>query len=143
MLCSYCEMLQIEVLCPKLSLVNIVIYHGIFCLNYKKLDAKYTRMLHAVLNKFWKQHPIKQQIYDRSPPISNRYELISDLLQWTPTHEFTSASRPTKSYIHQLCGHWMLYRGPAKSDDQQGKMAKRSERNLCYQHNVMMKIVSN
>ena len=27
----------------------------------KKLDENYTRMLHAVLNKFWMQHPTKQQ----------------------------------------------------------------------------------
>ena len=27
----------------------------------KKLDGNFTRMLQAVLNKFWKQHPTKQQ----------------------------------------------------------------------------------
>ena len=28
----------------------------------KKLDGKYTRMLRAILNKSWKQHPTKQQL---------------------------------------------------------------------------------
>ena len=30
-------------------------------------------------------------------------ELISDVPLWTPTHGYTSVSRPTKNYIHQLC----------------------------------------
>ena len=29
----------------------------------KKLDGNYTRMLHAVLNRSWKQHPTKLQLY--------------------------------------------------------------------------------
>ena len=29
----------------------------------KKLGGNYTRMLHVVLNKSWKQHPTKQQVY--------------------------------------------------------------------------------
>ena len=28
----------------------------------KKLDSNYTRMLKAVLNKLWRQHPTKQQL---------------------------------------------------------------------------------
>ena len=34
----------------------------------KKLDGNYTRMLRAVLNKSWKQHPTKQQPYGHLPP---------------------------------------------------------------------------
>ena len=33
-------------------------------------DGICTRMLQAVLNKSWKQHPTKQQIYGHLPPIS-------------------------------------------------------------------------
>ena len=29
----------------------------------KKLDSNYTRMLWAILNKSWRQHPTKQQLY--------------------------------------------------------------------------------
>ena len=29
----------------------------------KKLDGNYIKILHAVLNKYWKQHPIKQKLY--------------------------------------------------------------------------------
>ena len=35
----------------------------------KKLDSNYTRMLRAILNKSWRQHPTKQQLYDHLPPI--------------------------------------------------------------------------
>ena len=66
----------------------------------KKLDGNYTRMLRAVLNKSWKQHPTKHQLYGHQPPIMktikvrrlrhighcwrNRDELIRDVLQWNP-----------------------------------------------------------
>ena len=35
----------------------------------KKLDGNYTRMLRAILNKSWRQHPTKQQLYGYLPPI--------------------------------------------------------------------------
>ena len=35
----------------------------------KKLDGNYTRMLLAILNKSWRQHPTKQQLYGHLPPI--------------------------------------------------------------------------
>ena len=35
----------------------------------KMVDQNYTRMLCAVLNTPWKQHPTKQQLYSHLPPI--------------------------------------------------------------------------
>ena len=35
----------------------------------KKLDSNYTRMLRAILNKSWRQHPTKNQLYGHLPPI--------------------------------------------------------------------------
>ena len=35
----------------------------------KKLDDNYTRMLSAILNKSWWQHPTKPQMYSHLPPI--------------------------------------------------------------------------
>ena len=68
----------------------------------KKLDGNYTRMLRAILNKSWWQHPTRHQLYVHLPPITktiqvsrtrhaghcwrSRDELISDVLQWTPPH---------------------------------------------------------
>ena len=68
----------------------------------EKLDGNYTRMLQAILNKSWRQHRTKHQLYGHLPPITktikvrrtrhaghcwrSRHELISDVLLWTPTH---------------------------------------------------------
>ena len=62
----------------------------------KKLDGNYTRMLRAVLNKSWRQHPTNQQMYGHLLPITktikvrrtwhlghhwrSKDELISDVL---------------------------------------------------------------
>ena len=81
----------------------------------KKLDGNYTRMLRAILNKSWRQHPTRHQLYGHQPPITktiqvrqtrhaghcwwSRDELISDVLLWTPTHGRAKA----RTYIQQLC----------------------------------------
>ena len=85
----------------------------------KKLDGNYTRMLWAILNKSWRQNPTKQQLYGHLQPITktikirqtrhvghcwrSRDELISDVLQWTPSHGRAKAGRPARTYIQQLC----------------------------------------
>ena len=38
----------------------------------KKLDGNYTRMLRAILNKSWRQHPTRHQLYGHLPPITRR-----------------------------------------------------------------------
>ena len=85
----------------------------------KKLDSNYTRMLWAILNKSWRQHPTKQQLYGRLPPIMktiktrwtshaghcrrSRDNLISDVLSWAPSHGRAKAGQPAGTYIQQLC----------------------------------------
>ena len=85
----------------------------------KKLDDNYTRMLQAILNRSWRQHPTKQQLYGHLPPITktikirrirhvrhcwrSRDELISDILLWIPSHWRAKAGRPARTYIQQLC----------------------------------------
>ena len=85
----------------------------------KKLDGNYTRMLRAILNKSWQQHPTRHQLYGHLPPITktiqvrrtrhaghcwrSRDELIRDVLLWIPTHGRTKAGRPARTYIQQLC----------------------------------------
>ena len=82
----------------------------------KKLDGNYTRRLRAILNKSWRQHPTKHQIYGHRPPITktihvrrtrhavhcwrSRDELIRDVLLWTPTYLWPSKSWTTSSNIH-------------------------------------------
>ena len=85
----------------------------------KKLDGNYTRMLRAILNKSWQQHPTRHQLYGHLPPITktiqvrrtrhaghcwrSRNELIRDVLLWIPTHGRAKAGRPARTYIQQLC----------------------------------------
>ncbi len=85
----------------------------------KKLDGNYTRILRAILNKSWRQHPTKHQLYGHLPPIRktiqvrrtrhtgycwiSRGELISDVLLWTPTYGRAKAVRPSWTYIQQIC----------------------------------------
>ena len=85
----------------------------------KKLDGNYTRMLRAILNKSWRQHPTRHQLYGHLPPITktiqvrrtiyaghcwiSRDELIRNVPLWTPTHGRAKAGRPARTYIQQLC----------------------------------------
>ena len=86
----------------------------------KKLDGNYTRMLRAILNKSWRQHPTRHQLYGHLPPIMktiqvrrtrharhcwrSRDELISDVLLWTPTYGRAKAGRPARTYICEDTG---------------------------------------
>ena len=85
----------------------------------KKLDGNYPRMLRAILEKSWKEHSTKHQLYGHLPPITktiqvrrtrhaghcwrSRDDLISDALLWTPTYGRAKAGRPARTYIQQLC----------------------------------------
>ena len=41
----------------------------------EKLDSNYTRMLQAILNKSWQQHPTKHQLYGHLPPITKTIQV--------------------------------------------------------------------
>ena len=41
----------------------------------KKLDGNYTRMLRAILNKSWWQHPTKCQLYGYLPPVTKTIQV--------------------------------------------------------------------
>ena len=79
----------------------------------KKLDGNYTRILRAIFNKSWRQHPTRHQLYGHLPPITktiqvrrtrhaghcwrSRDELISDVLLWTPTYDRAKAGRQART----------------------------------------------
>ena len=78
-----------------------------------------TGMQRAILNKPQRQHPSKQQLYGRLQPITktiqvrrtrhaghccrSKDELISDILQWTPSNGRANAGGPARTYIQRLC----------------------------------------
>ena len=84
------------------AVVSILLYG---CTNWtltkrleKKLNGNYTRMLRAILNKSWQQHPTRHQLYGHLPPITksiqarpsrhaghcwrSKDELVSDEILW-------------------------------------------------------------
>ena len=82
----------------------------------KKLDGNYTRMLQAILNKSWRQHSTRHQLYGYLPPIMKTIQVrwtrhtghcwrSGDELYsvQTPTYGRAKAGWPTWTYIQQLC----------------------------------------
>ena len=85
----------------------------------KKLDGNYTRMLRAILNKSWRQHHTRHQLYGHQPPITktiqvrrtrhaghcwrSKDELIRAVLLWTPAYSQAKAGQPARTYTQQLC----------------------------------------
>ena len=76
-------------------------------------------MLQTILNKSWRQHPTKHQLYGHLPPITktikvrrtrnaghcwrSRDELISDVPLWTPSNGRAKVGWPARTYMQQLC----------------------------------------
>ena len=62
------------------AVVSIILLYG--CTTWtltkrleKKLDGNYTRMLRAILNKSWRQHPTRHQLYGHLPPITKTIQV--------------------------------------------------------------------
>ena len=102
--------------------VSVLLYEGT-CWTMTKLLEKnpkgnYTRMLRAILNKSWKQHPTKRNLYRHLPPISQTIQ-VRQTTQAGHCGEVRTNSFATFSYgllymdipvlaaqqghIHQLC----------------------------------------
>ena len=111
-------------------------------------------MLRAILNKSWKQHPTRHQLYGHLPPIMktikvrrtrhaghcwrSRDELISHVLQWTShmaVQKQDNQLEPTySSSVRILDVPW----GPARSDERKGGVAWEGQGYPCWRHDMMM-----
>ena len=85
----------------------------------KKLDGNYTRMLRAIFNRSWQQHPTRHRLYGHLPPITktiqarrtrhaghcwrSKDEIVNDVFLWTPAYGQWKTGRPARTYIQQLC----------------------------------------
>ena len=121
-LCFFSSVYNLSAVC--LAAVVLILLYG--CTTWtltkrleKKLDGNYTRMLRAILNKSWRQHSTRHQLYGHLPPITktiqvrqtghvghcwrSRNELISNVLLWIPAYGRAKAGRPAQTYIQQLC----------------------------------------
>ena len=104
----------------------------------KKLDGNYTKGHQAILNKSWRQHPTKLQLYGHLLPIMktiqirltrhaghcwrSKDEFISDILLWTLSHVQANAGRPVRTYTQQLCADtgYSLEDLPGAMDEREG-----------------------
>ena len=104
------------------AIVSILLYGGTTWTLTKRLKKKLgsncTIMLRAILNRSWRQHPTKQQLFGHLPPIMktvqirgtrhaghcwrSRDELIIDVLQWNPSHGRAKVVWPAWTYIQQF-----------------------------------------
>ena len=109
----------------------------IWCME-KKLGINYTRMQRTILNKSWKQHRTKQQLYGHLTTITKTIQrrrtrhvehcwrskdrIISDILRWTPLHGRAKGGWPARTYIQQLCANTRcsLKDLPGAMDDRNG-----------------------
>ena len=86
----------------------------------RRLDGNYTRMLRAVLNKSWRQHPTRLQLYGHLPPITKTIQVRANQTRRTllekqgrahkrctpmdhPLMDVQEWGRPARTYIQQLC----------------------------------------
>ena len=98
----------------------------------KKLDGNYTRMLRAILNKSWRQHPTRHQLYGHQPPITKTIQVRrtrhaghcwrsrDELITLVDPYTWPCKSRTTSTNIHSatMWGYRMLSRIPARGDEQ-------------------------
>ena len=124
----------------------------------KKVDSNYTRILHTILNKSWRQHPTRHQLYGHLPPITktiqvrwtrhaghcwrSRDKLISDVLLWTPSHGRAKAGQ-TSTNIHSaaMWRYGMLSWRRAWGDEREGGVAREGQGYPFYQRDMMMMII--
>ena len=113
-------------------------------------------MLRAILNKSWKQHPTKQQLYSNLPPILKTIQVIRtkhagearrnlcDIFLWTATHGHVIVSQPTRTYLDQLsadkgCNLENLPRAiDYKNGRRERERERESKRNPCCQRDLMI-----
>ena len=85
----------------------------------KKLEGNCTGIVWAILNKSWRQHPTRQQLYCHLLLIMktikarqtrhaghcwrSKKELISDILLWAPSHRRAKVGRPARTYTQKIC----------------------------------------
>ena len=106
-----------------------------------KLDSNYTRMLRAILNRSWQQHPTGRQLYGHLPPITKTIqarrtrhaehcwrsedEIVSDVLLWTPAY---GQSKQDDQLEHSYSSYVMIRDVTLKTCQRRWMIGRRGER---------------
>ena len=122
----------------------------------RTLDDNWTRMLRPVLNKSWRQHPPKQQLYGfillilktihvRRPRHAGHCwksedELISDVFLWTSSHGRARVERPAGTYLQHCTG--CSLEDLLRAMDDRDMWRERVRGNPCLRHAMMMMLTT-
>ena len=125
----------------------------------KKLDGNYTRMLRAILNKSWRQHPTRHQLYGHLPLIPktiqvrrtrhaghcwrSKDQLISDVLLWAPAygqqkqddqleHAYSSYVRIRDVTLKTCRKRWMIGRSVERGSGISVLAARHDDDDRCF-----------
>ena len=140
------------------ALVSILLYGCTTWMQAKRLEKKqdgnYTRMLRAILNKSWRQHPTNTKYTATFPPSRKLSKLDEPDMQdtaeepwrahkWcTPRdpHIWPGKSKTISSNIHTaaMWGYGMQPWRPAGGDERLGEVAKEGQGYPCLRHDMMM-----
>ena len=106
------------------------------------------------MNKSWRQHTTKHQLYGHLPPITKTIQfgwtrhaghccrtrdvLISDGLLWTPTYGRAKAGWPARIYMQQLCEDTGC--SPEDLPEVMNDRVKEGHGYLCWRHDMMIMI---
>ena len=72
----------------------------------EKLDGNYERMLRAVLNNSWKQHPTKQQLYSYLTSISQAIKDEQDIQGTVKETKMNSREAFSYEFLHMVVPFW-------------------------------------
>ena len=100
-------------------------------------------MLRAILNKSWRQHPARHQLYGHLPPITktiqvrrtrqaghcwgSKEELISDVLLWTPAYGRANAGQMQDDQLEHTYSSYVRIRVVALKSGQRWWIIGRSD----------------
>ena len=93
-----------------------ILFHSVNMHSFAFFSSFSIFLLHlrAILNKSWRQHPTKHQLYGHLPPITKTIQVrrtrhaghcwrSKDELLWTPVYGQAKTGWPARTYIQQLC----------------------------------------
>ena len=107
----------------------------------KKLDGIYKRMLQAILNKSWKQHPTKQQLYDHLPSITKTIKIRRTRHAW---HCWRSRDELVRYVFLKTCRkQWTIGRGGERGSGISVLMAWHDDDDKNYDVNTQKKLFEN
>ena len=134
----------------------------------RRLDGNYTRMLRAVLNKSWRQHPTRLQLYGHLPPITktiqvrrtrhaghcwrSKDELISDVLLWPPhmdvqewddqhEHTYSNYVRTQDVTLKTCRRRWMIGRNGERGSRISALAARHDDDDDIYTNDIFVVVV--